>query len=140
MSIVRCLWQAEDGAAVIETAFALPILLVMIWGIFQFGIAMNGNAGMQHALGEGARLATLCYNPTPETGCDNPSDAEIVAKVSGARFGTNYGTFGTPTIKNGVPGTNSKVITVSFTMPLNFLLFQGPTVTMTKSKTVYLAD
>lgn len=139
MTQLQRLWSDERGAAVVEMAFALPVFIVMIWGIFQFGVALNGNAGMQHSLGEGARLATLCYNPDPDTGCSTPTDAEILAKMNASRFSTGYGTFGTPTITNGVAGTKSKVLSVSFSMPLNFLLFNGPTVTMTKSKTVYMA-
>lgn len=139
MTMFRRLLRDERGAAVIETAFALPVLLVLVWGIFQFGVAFHGNAGMQHALGEGARLATLCINPTVDDGCGTPTDAQILAKMNLQHFGTGYGTFGTPTVVDGAAGTNTKVLTVTFSMPLNFLLFNGPTISMTKSKTVYMA-
>lgn len=132
--------RAEEGAAAIETAFALPVFIVLVWGIFQFGVVFQGNAGMQHALGEGARMATLCINPTVADGCSSPTDAEIIAKMQSSRFGTGYGTFGTPTVTDGAVGTNTKILTVTFTMPLNFLLFNGPTVTMVRNKTVYIAD
>ena len=63
----------EAGAAIIEFAIALPILIFFIYGIFAVGRLYEANAGIQHALGEGARYATLCLNPT-STGCTNPTD------------------------------------------------------------------
>jgi Flp pilus assembly protein TadG len=134
------LLRDERGATIVETAFALPVLLMMIWGIFQFGMVLNGNAGMQHALGEGARLATLCLNPTVATGCGTPTNQQIIERMQSARFGTGYGTFGTPTVQNGPAGTNTRILTVTYTMPLNFLFFAGPTITFTRSKTVYMAS
>ena len=42
-----------------------PMLLLFVYGIFQFGVILQANAGMQHALGEGARLATLYSRSRP---------------------------------------------------------------------------
>jgi Flp pilus assembly protein TadG len=134
------LLRDERGATMVEFALAFPVLTMMIWGVFQFGVLLNGNAGMQHALGEGARLATLCLNPTTEDGCAAPTDAQILARVSASRFGTGYGTFGTPTIAPGPAGTNSRIVTVTYSMPLNFIFFVGPTVTMQQSKMIYMAN
>ena len=135
------------GAAVIEMAIALPTLVLFIWGIFQVGIAFQANAGMQHALGEGARLATLCYNPTP-AGCSTPTDTQIIAKVNEKLFGTNVGDFDVDISRPADdPDTedvdesdvNYMQLNASFTMPTNFLFFAGPNVTITKSKRVYQA-
>jgi Flp pilus assembly protein TadG len=60
MNRLLTLRREERGAATIEMAIALPTLIVFLWGIFQVGVAFQAKAGMQHALGEGARLATLC--------------------------------------------------------------------------------
>jgi Flp pilus assembly protein TadG len=43
--------KSEDGAAAVEMALALPVLVSMIYGIFQVGLLYQANAGMQHALG-----------------------------------------------------------------------------------------
>lgn len=129
----------ERGAAVIEIAIALPVLVLFIWGIFQVGIAFQANAGMQHALGEGARLATLCYNPNPATGCQTPTNTEISTRISQKVFGTHVGTFNTPTVTDGPSGSKYKDLSVTFTMPMDFLFFQGPNVNITRSKRVYVA-
>lgn len=125
--MIRNILRDEKGAAVIEMAFALPVLVLFIWGIFQIGIAFQASAGMQHALGEGARYATLF----PE-----PDDSAIVTKIQGSVYGTKIGTFSTPTV---TAGTGYKDLSVSFTMTPNFLFFNAPPVTLTRSKRVYTA-
>ena len=139
MSMIRTLLSDESGAAMVETAFALPALIMMIWGIFQFGVALQGNAGMQHSLGEGARFATLCVNPTVATGCGRPTDEQIIARMRDNRFTAAYGSYGEPTLVAGAAGTRTVILRTTFTMPMNFLFFNGPTVTLSRSKTVYLA-
>jgi Flp pilus assembly protein TadG len=114
---------------VIEFAIAVPVLVLMMWGIFQVGMVFQANAGMQNALGEAARYATIF--PTP-------SDTAIQAKITGHKFGLR-GTWATPTIATNTT-TKSKLITVSYSQPLDFLMFPGPTVTLTKSKRVYYSS
>jgi Flp pilus assembly protein TadG len=133
------LLRDESGGAMVETAFALPVLITLIWGIYQFGVALQGNAGMQHSLGEGARLATLCVNPNIVTGCGRPTNAEIIARMRANRFSAGYGSYGEPTITEGAAGTRTIILNTSFTMPMDFLFFPGPNVTLSRSKTVYLA-
>ena len=49
----------ESGAAAVEMAFALPVMIVMIWAFVQFAQVYRAMAGIQQALGQGARYATL---------------------------------------------------------------------------------
>jgi Flp pilus assembly protein TadG len=124
----------QDGAAAIEFAIAVPVLVMFIWGIYQIGLLFWASAGMQHALGEGARYATLCLNPSPT--CTIPSDAQIQTKISSKVFGTDNGTF---TVATPVTGAGFKTLSVSYTTATNFLFMTGPTVTLTHSKKVYIA-
>jgi hypothetical protein len=138
MSRLFTIGHDERGAATIEMAIALPTLVLFIWGIFQLGIAFQANAGMQHALGEGARFATLCISPTT-SGCSAPTNDSIRTRISDRVFGTNVGSFSTPTVTNGPSGSNYKDLSVTFTMPTNFLFFDGPNISITKTKRVYVA-
>ena len=133
MKLLRHLMRDQRGAAVIEMAIVLPVLILFIYGIFQVGILYQANAGMQHALGEGARFAVLCKPVS--NGCNVSADAAIKAKMNAAVFGTKPGTFTIPD-----PSTTSGVmtLTVNYTQPMNFLFFAGPTVNMTRTKKVYL--
>ena len=130
--ISRKLRNDQKGAAAIEMAFSLPILILFIYGIFQVGVIMAADAGMQHALGEGARLATLF--PTP-------NDQAIQDKISDKVFGVYIGTFNTPTVTDPGTGTcsNCRDLTVSYSVTPNYLFFTGPPITLTRTKRVYLS-
>jgi Flp pilus assembly protein TadG len=134
MTRLQSLWRDTRGAAAVEFVFAVPVLVMLIWGIFQISILLEANAGMQQALGEGARKATLF--PTP-------SDTTIQSTITSAKFGVAGGTWSTPTIDNthaAAANGGYKVISVQYSQPTNFLFFNGPSVTFTASKTVYLSQ
>jgi len=139
MSVLKLLRRDTEGAAAIEFAIALPVLLVMIYGIFQVGLVFQANAGMQHALGEGARYATLCV-PT-SSGCNTPSDSAVVTRMSSKLFGMNIGTFGTPTVTTpaSTACTFCRDLTVTYTVTPNYLFFRGPAISLSRSKRVYVA-
>lgn len=124
------LLRDESGGAVVEMAIVTPILVVMMWGIFQIGMIFEAQAGMQHALGEAARMATIY--PTP-------SDTAIQAKITSTKFGVSKGTWGTPQIDNTNLANGYKVITVTYSVPINFLYRRSRTITLTKSKRVYVS-
>jgi Flp pilus assembly protein TadG len=51
--------QNEKGASAVEFAFVLPVLVMILFGIFQFGIAFNNWIALTHAAREGARFAAV---------------------------------------------------------------------------------
>ena len=59
-SLLRRL-RDERGAAIIETALTLPILLLVSVGIFEFGRAYETSQVLTNAAREGARVAVLPY-------------------------------------------------------------------------------
>lgn len=127
MSRFKILRRDERGAAAIEFAIAVPVLILMIYGIFRIGLLFQANAGMQHALGEGARYATIYPTPT---------DAQIQTRMTSRLFGKGYGTF---TVAAPVSSAGYKTLTVNYTTPMDFLFVPGPTVTVSRSKRVYVA-
>ena len=65
-SVLRsCRWSRERGAALLETAIALPLVLLFSVGIFEFGRAFQTWQVLTNAAREGARVAVL---PNPATG------------------------------------------------------------------------
>jgi Flp pilus assembly protein TadG len=133
MRMFRKLQSDDQGAAVIEFAIAVPVLTLFIYGIFVVGQLFQASAGMQHALGESARLATIYPTPT---------DADIKAKMAAKKFGTSHGTLGALQIANGggdATGPAYKDLSLTYTQPTDFLFFDGPNVSLTRTKRVYLA-
>ena len=139
MTFVRRLARDENGTAIIETAFALPILIVMIWMFVQLAQMYRAVAGIQQALGEGARMATLCDNPTA-LGCSAPSTASIKTKIQDSVYGIGPGTFTVSDPVTGTSGTSTYYdLTVQYTQPTSLLLVPGPTINVTRSKRVWTA-
>jgi Flp pilus assembly protein TadG len=52
-------WLAEDGAELVEFALVLPLLLLMLLGIIDFGMLFQRYQVITNAAREGARLAVL---------------------------------------------------------------------------------
>jgi len=92
----------ESGAAAVEMAFAIPILIVMIWAFVQLAQVYRAVAGIQQALGEGARYATLCLSQSA-TGCTAPTAAQIKTKINSSVYGIGPGTF---TVADPVAGSS----------------------------------
>lgn len=121
----------ERGATVIEMAFALPAMVIMMWAIVQLGLVFRALSGIDHALGEGARFATLF--PTP----DNDT---IHDRIEESVYGIGPGTF---TIADPVAGIEDATtyldLTVSYTQSTDLLLLPGPDVTVSRTKRVWIA-
>jgi Flp pilus assembly protein TadG len=54
----------DRGAVAVEFALLLPVLLLLIFGIVDFGRAINAQITLTQAAREGARLAALGYAAT----------------------------------------------------------------------------
>lgn len=138
MNFLKRIRKDERGAAVVELALSLPVLVTMIYGIFEFSQLYEANAGMQHALGEGARVATLCVpNTSTSSGCTNPTDTAITDKENAKLFKPGGGAFD---VQTPVSAAGYKTLTITYTRTMNFLFFTGPTIVLTRSKQVYVPD
>jgi Flp pilus assembly protein TadG len=141
MKLRRSITRNQDGVAAIEMAFALPILIVMIWMFVQLAQIYRAMAGIQQALGEGARFATLCLSPGP-TGCVVPTTDEVKNKISQTVYGIGPGNFvvADPVAGNAaVDGSNYYDLSVTYSQPTTLLLFPGPTINVSRSKRVWIA-
>lgn len=127
---LRTLLRERRGAAAVEFAIGVPVLLLFIFAIAQFGIFFFANAGVHHAVGEGARYA-LIY-PTP-------SDAAIRARMLDRRFGLKLDQIQGPTVVRGVDnGVDYAEVSMRYTVPINFVFFRTAPVTIDRSQRAYL--
>jgi Flp pilus assembly protein TadG len=139
MRFVRRLRRDQDGVATVEMAFALPILIVMIWMFVQLAQVYRALAGIQQALGQGARYATLCLNPSA-TGCTTPTSAAVKTTITNGVFGIGPGTFTVDDPVSGTSGTSHYFdLKVSYSQPTSLLLLPGPTISVSRAKRVWVA-
>lgn len=129
ISKLKNLRRDNQGAAVIEFALALPIMILFIFGIFQIALIFQANSGVQHAMGEAARYATIYPTPT---------DADIKAMVQNKDFGTHNGRLDAATVVTDSSG-DFKTISIHYEQPTDFIFFAGPTVDIVKTKRIYVA-
>lgn len=57
----------ERGAALVELALVLPVLVLFVFGIVEFGRAYNARIELTSAVREGARAGALGGNPVTAT-------------------------------------------------------------------------
>ena len=140
MNRLRNLCRDTRGSAAIEFVFAVPVLVMFVWGIFQISLVLEAQAGLQQALGEGARLATTFDTSTGAP----PTTTQVQTQITSSEFGLGCSTcWKTPTIDTSNAASASGgywVISVEYDMPTNFLFFTGPTIPLKQSKTVYLSE
>lgn len=134
MTLARRIRHDENGATVIEMAFALPILILMIYMLVQLAEVYRAVAGMQHALGEGARFATLWPTPAAD---------DIEDRIEDSVYGIGPGEFTVdpPAIESDGSATGSYYdLRVTYEQDTNLLLLPGPDISVTRTKRVWVAE
>ena len=132
MKMFKRLRRDDDGAAVIELAFGLPVMIALLWMIIQLGLVFRAMSGIQHALGQGARAATLW--PVPDT--DTVEDA-----MWDAVYGVGPGDFDITAPQGGTAdGSDYFDLQVTYTQQTDLLVLPGPTISVTRSKRVWVAE
>lgn len=58
-------WKSESGQAAVEFALVLPLLLVFLLGVVDFGFAFTTWNDSQHLANSGARFAAVGRSPLP---------------------------------------------------------------------------
>lgn len=116
--------HGEAGASMAEFAFVLPLLIVILFSIVEFGIAFNRAQAIEAAAREGARLASL----------QTTTAGDIQARVNAALNGIPITLNGPPTIAPGLcagrPG-DRVTVQVAADHDVTIPLFGQRTVTLT---------
>lgn len=108
--------RRDSGQSVLELAIAMPILLALLVGIFEFGIAWNRKQVLTNAAREAARFAVL---PSQKT------DAEVQATVDTYLNGAGIPSADVTPTYNGINAGTGQTVTITLTMD-HELAFVGP--------------
>jgi Flp pilus assembly protein TadG len=99
----------EHGAAMLELALVLPVLLLLLGGIIDFGFAFNTQISLTHAAREGVRVEAI-----------GTGDAQAAAL---AAFSSTAATNESAQVTSACPGSDSGRVVVRADSPLFFSAF-----------------
>jgi len=120
ISLLRRL-RGEEAAQLVEFALVLPLLLLVLLGIAEFGFIFQRYEVVTNAAREGARMAVLPGYTAADV------DARVRVYVTAGRVpatSTNPAvavTDVTIVVGGGLPPLNAKRVTVTYTHSYNFL-------------------
>ena len=113
-------WRSQRGAALVEAAMVIPILLLISAGIFEFGRAYQTWQVLTNAAREGARVSVL---PNGATGATETLVRQYMQAGQLSAYATAAVTVdrAVTIMVNGAPQTASQVI---IDYPFNFMVLQ----------------
>ena len=104
----RASWSAQDGAALIEFAIVLPLMLLVLFGMIDFGLLFQRYQVVTNAAREGARIAVL-----PSYG-DDDVEARVTQFLTAAGLTEPLLSPSTPVRTCEDPGINVVSVTVEY--------------------------
>lgn len=109
--------RAEAGTSIVEATIVLPLLLLLVFGIAEFGISFTRWNSLTNAVREGARVGVVFRAP-----CDATTVTTLV-ETTVADFADSSGIdpVGITTTVAGVCGGTGTPLTVTSTVPYNYI-------------------
>jgi Flp pilus assembly protein TadG len=133
MTFLAKFLRNQKGAAALEFALAAPLVLLLFYGMAQYGIILLANAGIRHAVDVGARAATVYVGATPMT------DQQVKDAVTSSLYGINGGTISDPIVARGVSnGAKYVDITLSYSAPVRLIVYEYGPIVLTETRRAYL--
>ena len=113
--------RLDGGAAAVEMALVLPLLLLVLFGIIDFGRGFNAQMQVTQAAREAVRVKALGQN-------DAAARARVTAATGGLGTPAPTTTFGTVagTMANCVTGDNTNNVSARVSYSFKFVTPLGP--------------
>lgn len=110
---------AESGASAVEFALLLPVLMMILFGIIEFGLALYQQAILTNASREGARLGIVQSVPAITTAAINAAIDRYLTPA-----GVNPANVTRTIVAGGVTGAP---VRVTLTLPYSFVVLPALT-------------
>jgi Flp pilus assembly pilin Flp len=109
--------RREDGAAAVEFALLLPLLVLLLFGIIEFGFAFSTRIQATNAAREAARLAVVGVDDWADVTGSGKSFWQVVKEDAGV------GSISNCTVTTDPPApVVGGILTVHFDFPLNLAI------------------
>lgn len=115
MPIPRLL-RCSRGQSLVEFSLILPILMILVFGILDFGLGLRSYISLSNAVREGARYASVGNPVGIESDCDGTTNDTVYGRICVATGGLNV-TELDPDVSfpQGVAPGNSVVVSADYT-------------------------
>jgi Flp pilus assembly protein TadG len=117
--------REERGAAAVEFALVLPILLVIIFGIIDFGLYFYNDLQLTHVARDAARYLSVSDETNANAVIDGGDDNLVSASITSRSV--------TPAATQGGQSTITLQASYSFLTPLPRLVGMGPNIDINAS-------
>ena len=112
--------RSESGASAVEFALLLPVLMLILFGIIEFGLALYQQAILTNASREGARLAIVQSVPPITT-------AAVDTRIDSYLLSAGITPASVTHIISPIVGVTGTPVTVTLTRPYTFVSLPGLT-------------
>lgn len=114
---IRCgASRAERGAAAVEFALLLPLLVLLVFGIVEFGLALHRQQVLATASREGARVGIRQGAPRPTAGDIERASRNVL---------TQAGVAGATVVVVGAGGASGTDLRVEVQLPYRFVVLSN---------------
>ena len=109
--------RSQAGTTVVEAAFVFPLMLLLLFGIGEFGIAFTQWNSLTNAVREGARTGVVFRSP-----CDAPTvTALVTATVENFAASSGIDPLNITTTVSPTCLPTGNPLTVTATLPFNYI-------------------
>jgi Flp pilus assembly protein TadG len=116
MRLLPARWRSARGAELIEFAIVTPLLLLLLAGIFDFGMMFRSFEAVTNAAREGARVGVLPGYSTPDI------EARVDAYMAVSGLSGDYTvTVDSVAIETGAGTFNARSVAVNYTYQFTVL-------------------
>lgn len=115
MRIPRLLKRSR-GQSLVELSLILPVLMILVFGILDFGLGLRSYISLSNAVREGARYASIGNPVGLETDCDGTTSNTVYGRICVATGGLDL-TQLDPDVSfpQGVAPGNSVIVSADYT-------------------------
>lgn len=147
---VRRQWRAsgEDGQSLAEFALISPLLLLLVTGVFWFGLALNNDLVLTNAVTSGAQAVAVARGQSPQDPCAaaqtavkdaaqglTASSLDFTLTINGTQVGTYEGTGSWSCSSTTMTAGQYATLTVTYPVTVNLFGAASRQYTMSASTT-----
>lgn len=83
LPLLKSIWQADRGAALVESAIILPVFLTLVGGVYEFGFFLYQQQLVTSGVRDATRYLTLTADPTNSANQIDAKNLAVTGSIDG---------------------------------------------------------